>query len=975
MRFSRCLKIASGFAIAVLSLGTLVVPASGRIENPETEGAHHSDDCHTDFSVYLAAQPYIINPTASRRARTKILAVIENLAAGRSGAVPYRLSITEAATGRVVYTTEAGGDLAKGGSMESQFTWSGVDNDGRPVHDGEYVISVDAHFFEGEFFSPELIAGKTGDTTALDAAPTSAGSPISVIVDRAGRYDQLFAFKGADKPSRPGETGQRPSIDPTFAYQYFYGTTHAHTNWSDGGMPATSSCTSGRYGYAGGAQPVDAFNYARTQGSIDFLAVVEHNHLMNDACSGCTDQAVKDRYTAGFQAAQTATVPGTFVGLFGMEWGVIGSSSTKQGHLNIYNQSQLINWTGEPGHVFVPDKTSNSYDDLYTAVRNNQGSYGSYATFNHPSTNDYNVWQRTADGDAVMRGIAMISGPAFSTSTTFAPGGSTYVSMYNKALSLGWKIAPEAHQDNHCWNFGNSTPNRTVAVIPNGTVFDQQSLVAAYGARHFYAAQDRDVQLAYKTSDNARIMGDAFAASTGVPVSVRLSDPASEGVQKIEIWGGRAGSNASPGAAPAIVASNTSSATLTATLAPKTAGEEWYYYVVAVQADGDTVWSAPMWITWGGGGCTLPGTPALSSPAAGATNVATSTTLSWGAVTGATSYDISFGNATTPPFYQNVTGTSVAVSGLSNNTTYGWTVTAKNACGSGTAPTVRTFATEAGGGPGSTPIACAGSAGGTLASTDGRSTVRTTSYADLYTFTATAGQQVTITDNSTAFDAYLVLKSPSGTVVAQDDDGNGGTNSKIVYTPTLSGTYTIEATSYTANATGAYTVALSCATGGGTPVTLLSEGAESGASGWTFTKNTGSGWSIETSDAHSGTKRFKTNVGFATYLNGADWSVVSPVFSLSGRSSATLKYWTKYKTESGYDFLKVEVSTNGGTSWTQLSSVSGTSSGYSAWAPQVTVNLTPYVGNANCKIRFRFTSDTSQQDWGVAVDDILITAQ
>jgi hypothetical protein len=55
--------------------------------------------------------------------------------------------------------------------------------------------------------------------------------------------------------------------------------------------------------------------------------------------------------------------------------------------------------------------------------------------------------------------------------------------------------------------------------------------------------------------------------------------------------------------------------------------------------------------------------------------------------------------------------------------------------------------------------------------------------------------------------------------------------------------------------------------------------------------------------------------------------------------------------------------------------VSGQSSGYPSWAPQVSLSLTSYVGQTNLKVRFRFTSDTSVSDWGVALDDIVVTAQ
>ena len=39
-----------------------------------------------------------------------------------------------------------------------------------------------------------------------------------------------------------------------------------------------------------------------------------------------------------------------------------------------------------------------------------------------------------------------------------------------------------------------------------------------------------------------------------------------------------------------------------------------------------------------------------------------------------------------------------------------------------------------------------------------------------------------------------------------------------------------------------------------------------------------------------------------------------------------------------------------------------------------TLSLNSYAGQSNVKIRFRLTSDTSVVYWGVAVDDIAVTA-
>ncbi|MGK2857126.1 MAG: pre-peptidase C-terminal domain-containing protein [Thermoanaerobaculia bacterium] len=101
----------------------------------------------------------------------------------------------------------------------------------------------------------------------------------------------------------------------------------------------------------------------------------------------------------------------------------------------------------------------------------------------------------------------------------------------------------------------------------------------------------------------------------------------------------------------------------------------------------------PRAISVTGGGCTLPATTTLSSPAAGATAVATSPSLSWSAVSGATSYDVYLSTASNPAFLKNVTTTSTSVGPLTAGAVYYWTVTAKNACGAGPASATRSFTT------------------------------------------------------------------------------------------------------------------------------------------------------------------------------------------------------------------------------------------------------------------------------------------
>jgi len=80
----------------------------------------------------------------------------------------------------------------------------------------------------------------------------------------------------------------------------------------------------------------------------------------------------------------------------------------------------------------------------------------------------------------------------------------------------------------------------------------------------------------------------------------------------------------------------------------------------------------------------LPGAPTLVSPANGATGQSTAPTLTWSAITGATSYLVELDNNadfSSPEFSDVVGSTAVAVPGLAPEKTYFWRVTAQNACG------------------------------------------------------------------------------------------------------------------------------------------------------------------------------------------------------------------------------------------------------------------------------------------------------
>ena len=107
-----------------------------------------------------------------------------------------------------------------------------------------------------------------------------------------------------------------------------------------------------------------------------------------------------------------------------------------------------------------------------------------------------------------------------------------------------------------------------------------------------------------------------------------------------------------------------------------------------------------------------------------------------------------------------------------------------------------------------TPISYGETVTGTLGLFDDESRNQTDSRADCYTFSAVEGDRISVSLSSDDFDTYVFLSDALGDVVASDDDGGDGINSRIVSFPAPStGTFTIEATSYFGG-TGTYSLTL-----------------------------------------------------------------------------------------------------------------------------------------------------------------------
>ncbi len=166
----------------------------------------------------------------------------------------------------------------------------------------------------------------------------------------------------------------------------------------------------------------------------------------------------------------------------------------------------------------------------------------------------------------------------------------------------------------------------------------------------------------------APVLSAPANGATGVSATPALSWNAASGATSYDVYFGTA-------PAPPLA---TNIAGTTYSPGPLSAGTVYYWRVVAKNAGGSNssaTWSFTTQVA-------APPAPVLSAPANGATGVSATPTLSWSAASGATSYDVYFGTAPSPPLATNSTGTTYSPGTLSAGTVYYWRVVAKNAGGS-----------------------------------------------------------------------------------------------------------------------------------------------------------------------------------------------------------------------------------------------------------------------------------------------------
>ncbi len=314
--------------------------------------------------------------------------------------------------------------------------------------------------------------------------------------------------------------------------QNFYrGEVHCHTAFSDGI-----------------ATPLEAYTYARDVGGVDFFAVTEHSHYLNE-----------ELYFKQCDIADSFNDPGSFAAIYGYEmtW---NDKCALWGHANVLNSKTLCdNING----VSLPD--------FYDIFKNEPRAVG---MFNHPclhwgNFHDYTAYSEYADRFMCLSEIK----------------GAGYDREYMNMLALGWHASPAFNEDNHGYNWTTATTSTTYALAPALT---RENILEAFERRRTYSTTDPTLKIKFRV--NGEWMGARLSDPSVLKVDVDISTENEAGIGTISIV-----------SEDNIVVASVNVGALREYHWKVKIAPDFDYYYVKVTSAGKYAVTAPVWIEGGGG--------------------------------------------------------------------------------------------------------------------------------------------------------------------------------------------------------------------------------------------------------------------------------------------------------------------------------------------------------------------------------------
>ncbi|HEV8538637.1 MAG TPA: glycosyl hydrolase family 18 protein [Bacteroidota bacterium] len=252
-------------------------------------------------------------------------------------------------------------------------------------------------------------------------------------------------------------------------------------------------------------------------------------------------------------------------------------------------------------------------------------------------------------------------------------------------------------------DFGAVAANQWVSVSvpmsqlnPNNQVFHRVDIMEMSGtSKTYFIDQVRLIGVSGSTAPASPVLVSPTNAASAISTSPTLSWNAAAGASSYRVQLSTSSSFATMKVDKSGIASTSYA------VSGLSSGIVYYWRVNATNNTGSSNWSGVYTFTTAP---VAPSKPVLASPVNGATNLATTPTLSWNAATGATSYRLQVSMSSSFPSTivdkSAITSTAYATSSLASSTKYYWRVNATNTGGTSAWSNVFSFTTSAG-----TPVA------------------------------------------------------------------------------------------------------------------------------------------------------------------------------------------------------------------------------------------------------------------------------
>jgi len=475
-------------------------------------------------------------------------------------------------------------------------------------------------------------------------------------------FDRLWLWSLSAASLDAGKTAAQQHADETHVY---FGNLHAHYPANaagaalDDGKPMRADATGALVPVDVGVTPSDAaryaYEYARDEGGMDFLALSPHT---------CDDGAVEAGDAANMLPGQyaqlesvavdvTRTSSGTFVALPAMEW----STNSTGNHVNIFGSRELAKI--ERGRFdllydeFLPAREAagdlpfvqlnhprtfrqqtasldGNWDQVFDInLRDIPRAGERRQKFNDFGLDDYSplreVLPSWVAGDAlpdravvdatlgnveaaarpylrlfevlVGRGTSIAGTDRENASLTLDATTNT-VTRYTRVhsdwdyyLLHGFRTAPTAPHDNHYANWGTGHSTRTAIIADT---LSEAALLEAIDQRLVYASEDEQLTMRVYADRRVPMGGTLVTHATTAQLDVYLADADYTGTFEVAVYTGRIGGSAVQ-VAKRVTVPGGSWQSLAIELPAN--GEHFVYLEVLEPSPDRMAWSAPIWIT------------------------------------------------------------------------------------------------------------------------------------------------------------------------------------------------------------------------------------------------------------------------------------------------------------------------------------------------------------------------------------------